>query len=135
MNVIIQMVLGVLFCVKREVLCMSKIIVKKERNFTTIDNNIFRNKNLSLKARGLLATMLSLPEDWDYTVNGLCAILKDGKTSIQSALKELEENRYLVRTQTKDRNGKFSSASYFLYEIPLTENPSTGNPSAENRPQ
>lgn len=135
MNVIIQMVLGVLFCVEREVLCMSKIIVKKERNYTTIDNNIFRNKNLSLKARGLLATMLSLPEDWDYTVNGLCAILKDGKTSIQSALKELEENRYLVRTQTKDRNGKFSSASYFLYEIPLTENPSTGNPSAENRPQ
>lgn len=119
---------------------MAKITVNKKSNYTTIDNNIFKNKNLSLKARGLLTTMLSLPDEWDYTVNGLCSILKDGKSSIQSALKELEENGYLVRVQTKDENGRFSSTDYTLYEIPLaekplTENPSTDNLSAENQPQ
>lgn len=119
---------------------MSKITINKKSNYTTIDNNIFKNKNLSLKAKGLLTTMLSLPDEWDYTVNGLCSILKDGKSSIQSALKELEENGYLVRVQTKDKSGKFSSADYTLYEIPLTEkplteNPPTDNPSTGNQPQ
>ena len=119
---------------------MAKITVKKKTNYTTIDNNILKNKNLSLKARGLLVTMLSLPDEWDYTVNGLCSILKDGKSSIQSALKELEENGYLVRVQTKDENGRFSSTDYTLYEIPLaekplTENPSTDNLLTENQPQ
>lgn len=119
---------------------MAKITVNKKSNYTTIDNNIFKNKNLSLKARGLLTTMLSLPDEWDYTVNGLCSILKDGKSSIQSALKELEENGYLVRVQTKDENGRFSSTDYTLYEIPLaekplTENPSTDNLLTENQPQ
>lgn len=119
---------------------MAKITVNKKTNYTTIDNNIFKNKNLSLKARGLLTTMLSLPNEWDYTVNGLCTILKDGKSSIQSALRELEENGYLVRVQTKDKSGKFSSSDYTLYEIPLdekplTENPSTDNPTAENPSQ
>ena len=119
---------------------MAKITVNKKTNYTTIDNNIFKNKNLSLKARGLLTTMLSLPSEWDYTVNGLCTILKDGKSSIQSAMRELEENGYLVRVQTKDKSGKFSSADYTLYEIPLdekplTENPSTDKPSAGNPSQ
>lgn len=119
---------------------MAKITINKKTNYTTIDNNIFKNKNLSLKARGLLTTMLSLPNEWDYTVNGLCTILKDGKSSIQSALRELEENGYLVRVQTKDKSGKFSSSDYTLYEIPLdekplTENPSTDNPTAGNPSQ
>lgn len=119
---------------------MPKITVEKRTSYTTIDNNILKNKNLSLKARGLLVTMLSLPDEWDYTVNGLCKILKDGKTSIQSALKELEEAGYLVRIQTKDSNGKFSCADYTLYEVPLsdkpmTENPSTGNTTTENQSQ
>lgn len=119
---------------------MPKITVEKRMNYTTIDNNILKNKELSLKARGLLVTMLSLPDEWDYTVSGLCTILKDGKTSIQSALKELEKAGYLVRIQTKDSNGKFSSADYTLYEVPLTdkpmtENPSTVNPMTENQPQ
>ena len=119
---------------------MSKITINKKSNYTTIDNNIFKNKNLSLKAKGLLTTMLSLPDEWDYTVKGLCSILKDGKSSIQSALKELEENGYLVRVQTKDKSGKFSSSDYTLYEMPLTEkplteNPPTDNPPTENQPQ
>lgn len=113
---------------------MSKITINKKSNYTTIDNNIFRNKNLSLKARGLLTTMLSLPDEWDYTVKGLCSILKDGKSSIQSALRELEENGYLVRIQTKDKSGKFSSTDYTLYEIPLAEKPLTENPSTDNPP-
>ena len=107
---------------------MPKITVEKRMNYTTIDNNILKNKELSLKARGLLVTMLSLPDEWDYTVSGLCTILKDGKTSIQSALKELEKAGYLVRIQTKDSNGKFSSADYTLYEVPLTDKPMTENP-------
>lgn len=72
--------------------------------------------------------MLSLSEEWDYTVNGLCSILKDGKTSIQSALKELEENGYLIRTQTKDQNEKFSYADYTLYDTPIDGTPMTHEP-------
>lgn len=119
---------------------MAKITVRKSRNYTTIDNNIFKNKNLSLKARGLLTTMLSLPDDWDYTVAGLCLILKDGKTSIQSALKELEENGYLVRTKERSADGRFQGYNYDLFETPkedppLSEKPLTDFPSTENQQQ
>ena len=68
-------------------------------------------------------------------MNGLCSILKDGKTSIQSALKELENNGYLVRTQTRDTDGKFSCTDYTLYEIPLDEKPSAENQLTENQSQ
>ena len=76
---------------------MAKVTVCKESNFTVLDNGIFKDKELSLKARGLLTTMLSLPDDWNYTIEGLTKILKEGKDSIRGALTELEESGYLVR--------------------------------------
>lgn len=115
---------------------MAKITVKKESNYTVIDNSIFNNKNLSLKARGLLGTMLSLPEEWDYSVEGLCAILKEGQTSIKSALKELEAEGYLVRVQTRAENGCLGKMEYFVYEIPQNKEvqPSVENQLADKQP-
>lgn len=115
---------------------MAKITVKKESNYTVIDNSIFNNKNLSLKARGLLGTMLSLPEEWDYSVEGLCAILKEGQTSIKSALKELEAEGYLVRVQTRAENGCLGKMEYFVYEILQNKEvqPSVENQLADKQP-
>ena len=124
---------------------MAKITIKKTSNYTTIDNNIFNNKNLSLKARGLLATMLSLPQEWDYSVDGLSVILKEGKDCIRATLNELEENGYLVRNRVRDDNGQLKGVEYFVYEIPQTventefepkaENPMLDNPILENPTQ
>lgn len=125
---------------------MAKITVNKESNFTVIDNGIFRDKNLSLKARGLLTTMLSLPEEWDYTVEGLCVILKEGKSSIRSALTELEKYGYLVRKRVRNEKGQLLNNEYFVYEKPQknkeisafepkSENPTLDNPILENRTQ
>lgn len=124
---------------------MAKIAIKKTSNYTTIDNNIFNNKNLSLKARGLLATMLSLPQEWDYSVDGLSIILKEGKDCIRATLNELEENGYLVRNRVRDDNGQLKGVEYFVYEIPQTventefepkaENPTLDNPVLENPTQ
>lgn len=111
---------------------MSKITIKKTSNYTTIDNNIFNNKNLSLKARGLLATMLSLPQEWDYSVEGLSVILKEGKDCIRATLNELEENGYLVRNRVRDDNGQLKGVEYFVYEIPQTVENTEFEPESEN---
>ena len=111
---------------------MAKITVQHKQDYTVLKNNMFRDKNLSLKARGLLATMLSLPKDWDYTTQGLTKILKDGEASIRSALKELERAHYLKRVRVKDELGKFSGIEYVLYEIPHVDNPYEENPHVEN---
>jgi hypothetical protein len=88
-----------------------------------MSNNHLRNKELSLKAKGLMSLMLSLPPSWDYSIGGLVAICKESHTSIRSALKELEENRYLIRKRVNTEKGYFAY-EYTLYEIPLphTEN-------------
>ena len=78
---------------------MSIIRVHKSKNFTVMSNYHLRDKNLSLKAKGLLSVMLSLPEDWDYSISGLCSILKENKTAIKSALHELQDNGYVVVTK------------------------------------
>ena len=123
---------------------MSVIRVNKTRDYTVMSNHHFKDKSLSLKAKGLLSQMLSLPDDWDYTVEGLCLINRESKTSIQSALKELEEGRYLIRTRVQDELGRFGY-EYDIYEqpqidkpqtdLPQTENPYTDKPQTENRPQ
>lgn len=101
--------------------------------FTIVDNTALKDKNLSLKARGLLITMLSLPDNWDFSERGLCAILeKDGQASIRSGLKELEEYGYLVRTRERDQHGKISNVSWTIYDYPHLENPSMDNPSLDN---
>lgn len=118
---------------------MSVIRVNKTKDFTVMSNHHFRDKRLSLKAKGLLSEMLSLPEDWDYTVAGLVFINKESKSSIQSTLKELEETGYLARTRTQNELGQFDYI-YDIYEKPShgepqTENQFTDNPCTENQPQ
>lgn len=118
---------------------MAVIRVNKTKDYTVMSNHHFKDKRISLKAKGLLSQMLSLPDDWDYTVDGLCYINKESKTSIQSALKELEDGGYLIRTRMQDNLGRFGY-DYDIYEhpqtdLPQTENPSTDNPQTENQPQ
>lgn len=94
--------------------------VEKNREFVVISNKFLRNKEMSLKAKGLLALCLSLPEDWNYSLNGLVAICKESLTSIRSALKELEEFGHLKREKKKDDKGQFIY-EYILFEHPHTD--------------
>lgn len=102
---------------------MAVIRVEKTQNYTVMSNEHLRNKDLSLKAKGLMTLMLSLPPTWDYSIGGLVAICKESHTSIRSAIKELEENRYLVRERKNNEKG------YFIYEYTLyeTQQPYAGN--------
>lgn len=98
---------------------MAVIRVQKTDNYTVMSNHHLRNKELSLKAKGLMSLMLSLPPTWDYSIGGLVAICKESHTSIRSALKELEQNQYLIRYRVNNEKGYFSY-EYNLYEIPFT---------------
>lgn len=91
-------------------------------NFTVIDNQVFKS-NLSLKARGLLSTMLSLPDNWHFTEAGLVSILpKDGRDSLRAAIKELETERFLTREQIRDENGKLGDYVWTFCDYPQVEN-------------
>lgn len=123
---------------------MAVIRVDKEDNYTVMKNVHLRDMELSLKAKGLLSIVLSLPDEWDYSISGLVAICKEEKTAIQSTIKELEENRYLTRRRIQDERGKFDYEYTFhevpqvgfpQTELPCTENPCTENPCTDNRPQ
>ena len=95
-----------------------RTIKNKTKNFTIIDNNILQDKNLSLKARGLLCFMLHLPETWVFTEKGLATVTGEGLKSITSGLKELEDNKYLYRMQMRHNGGSFGSMMYYLFEQP-----------------
>ena len=99
---------------------MSVFKIEKTKDFTIMSNYHFRDMNLSLKAKGLLSYMLSLPDDWDYLLNGLCSICKESIKAIRSILKELEDNGYLKRTKKQLENGRFSY-EYNIFEIPYTQ--------------
>lgn len=108
----------------------------RKDKYTVVDNYALRDENLSLKARGLLVSMLSLPDNWSFSENGLMAIFpKDGQTSIRSGLKELEQQGYLVRNRTRDEQGRISKVEWILYDKPHFENHNLVNHSLENRPQ
>jgi hypothetical protein len=111
---------------------MSKIRVNNTKGFTVMSNYHFQDKGISLKAKGLLGLMLSLPSNWDYSVNGLVAIVKENKAAVQSALKELEEHKYLKRTRVQDETGRFDYI-YDIYEKPYDKLPCTENRCTENR--
>ena len=96
---------------------MAVIRVQKTDNYTVMSNHHLRNKDMSLKAKGLMSLMLSLPPKWDYSIGGLVAICKESHTSIRSALKELEQNQYLIRERKNNEKGYFTY-EYTLYEIP-----------------
>lgn len=107
---------------------MSVMRVNKTANYTVLSNYHFKEKGMSLKAKGLLSLMLSLPEDWNYSVSGLVKLSKDGKDSVMSALAELEKFGYLVRYRTTDQMGRFSGVEYDIYEQPQKEIPMSENP-------
>ena len=124
--------------------------VERTRDYTVMSNYHLRDKRLTLKAKGLLSQMLSLPEDWDYTLSGLSHINRESKDAIRSAVNELEQAGYIHRRQTTDASGKFSTNEYIIHEHPdqpepllekpssenpTTDNPPTGNPSPENPTQ
>lgn len=105
---------------------MSVIRVNNTKGFTVMSNYHFQDKEISLKAKGLLGLMLSLPSNWDYSVNGLIAIVKENKAAVQTALKELEEHKYLKRTRVQDETGRFDYI-YDIYEKPYDKLPWTEN--------
>ena len=130
---------------------MAVFRVERTRDYTVMSNCHLRDKRLSLKAKGLLSQMLSLPEDWDYTLSGLSSINRESKDAIRSAVNELERAGYIRRHQTTDAQGKFSGNEYIIYERPveagnaevesqkqplsgepLSEKPSSENPTTEN---
>ena len=101
---------------------------EKNKNYTTKSNFHLRYKNQSNNSRGLLSTMLSLPENWDYTTRGLAAICKDGVDGITAQLKELEQRGYLVRHRIRDSNGRITDMEYVIYEEPQPVSPDTEKP-------
>ena len=97
---------------------MSVVRVNKTKNYTVLSNYHFKEKGMSLKAKGLLSLMLSLPDDWNYSISGLVKLSKDGKDSVMSALSELEKFGYLIRVKTTNSKGQFSGIEYNIYEQP-----------------
>ena len=108
--------------------------VEKNKNYTTMSNYHLRDKKLSYKAKGLLSFMLSLPNTWDYSMNGLVSVSKENIGSIRTILHELEENRYLIRSRYQNNKGQFQY-EYSIYEHPYTENPHTVIPNTEEYAQ
>ena len=92
--------------------------VKRTSGYTIMSNYHLRDMNLSLKASGLLSLVLSLPEDWKYSVRGLTAIVKEGESAVKSALQELEQHGYLRRTEIRTESGKFQGLEYIFLEYP-----------------
>ena len=111
---------------------MSVFRINKTANYTVMSNHHFKEKKMSLKAKGLLSLMLSLPDDWDYSISGLATLSKDGKDSIMSALAELEKFGYLTRTRLTNEKGQFAGVEYNIFEIPQPKNPISENPNEDN---
>ena len=98
---------------------MSVVRCEKDRNFTVMSNYHLQNKTLSLKAKGLLSFMLSLPDDWNFSISGLCAVCKESNKAIKSTLDELKEHGYLVVNKVRDTRGQY------VYDYIIIENPDT----------
>jgi hypothetical protein len=134
---------------------MAVFRIEKTKDYTIMSNHHLRNKTLSLKAKGLLSQMLSLPEDWDYTLAGLARINRESVDAIRTAVWELEKAGYIVRRQGRDGKGKMTAIEYIIYEQPqetapepeppildcpvlenpISDNPTSGNPVSDNPTQ
>lgn len=97
---------------------MAVFRVQKTQNYTIMSNHHLRNKALSLKAKGLLSLMLSLPEDWNYTTRGLASICKEGVDSVCATVRELEAAGYIIRRRIRDKNGQMRGMEYTVLEQP-----------------
>ena len=119
---------------------MAVFRVERNTGYTVMSNHHLRNKELTLKAKGLLSQMLSLPEDWDYTLAGLSYINRESIDAIRTAVWELEKAGYITRRQGRDEKGKMTAIEYTIYEqpqppeldCPVLENPTADNPTTEN---
>ena len=119
---------------------MAVFRVEKNKGYTVMRNNHLRNKELSLKSKGLLSQMLSLPEDWDYTLAGLSYINRESIDAIRTAVWKLEKAGYIARRQGRDEKGKMTAIEYTIYEqpqppgldCPVLENPTSNKPTSEN---
>ena len=111
---------------------MAVFRVEKNKGYTVMSNHHLRNKVLSLKAKGLLSQMLSLPEDWDYTLKGLSLINRESIDAIRTAVWELERAGYIRREQGRDTKGKMADMVYTIYEQPVLAKPVLENPVLEN---
>ena len=107
---------------------MAVFRIDKTRDYTVMSNHHLRNTELSLKAKGLLSLMLSLPDNWDYTTKGLARICKDGVDSICAAVRELEEHGYVIRERGRGANGQLGSIEYTILEKPAEPSPERENP-------
>lgn len=114
---------------------MSKVIVPRNESFTVMTNWHFRDKELSLKAKGLMSFMLSLPKDWDYSIEGLTKCSSDGRDSIRSAIAELTSRGYLTVTRARDSKGMLTDSVYTLHPQPQTDSPMLDFPMLDNPPQ
>ena len=122
---------------------MAVFRVERNTGYTVMSNHHLRNKNLTLKAKGLLSQMLSLPEDWDFTLAGLSYINREKIDAIREAIRELEKAGYIVRSRERDEKGRLRGADYVIYEqpqqptsdLPTLENPTLDNPTLENPTQ
>lgn len=103
---------------------MAVFRVERTRDYTVMSNHHLRNKELTLKAKGLLSQMLSLPEDWDYTLKGLAAINRESIDAIRTAVLELEQAGYIVRSRVRDERGCLRACDYIVYERPQRSLPS-----------
>ncbi len=120
----------------KEVIKVAVFRIERNRDYTVMSNHHLRDTELSLKSKGLLSMMLSLPEEWNYTTRGLAAICKEGADCIGSALRELEQSGYIVRSRIRDSKGKIVDVEYIIYETPHKpqsappepERPDTENP-------
>ena len=111
---------------------MAVFRIDKTRDYTVMSNHHLRNTELSLKAKGLLSLMLSLPEEWDYTTKGLAHICKDGVDSICAGVRELEEHGYVIRERVRNENGQLGAIEYTILEQPIEPSPKREKPKQEN---
>lgn len=117
---------------------MSTFRVNKNVNYTVMSNHHLQDKRLSLKAKGLLSYMLSLPDDWDYSLKGLTTGCRDGIDSVRSIVRELEARGYLRRSKVRDARGRIVDYNYEVFELPQKESaedvpvPASDSPSSEN---
>jgi hypothetical protein len=119
---------------------LNRITVVKNRDYVVVNHTIAKNKEISLKAKGLFFTVMALPDNWDFSIEGICKILKEEKTAVYSAIKELKEHGYCKVEKIHDDDGKIKKWEYFFYEVPLSgfpqvDDPQVGEPQVENQPQ
>jgi len=114
---------------------MDIVRVIKSKDYTTICNRIFKDKRLSLKAKGLLAMLLSLSDHWELSIKGLIVILKEGESAIRSTINELIKNGYVERERVKNEKGVIIGINYTVFESPKLNSPRLGFPNVDNQVQ